>query len=82
MKEMDCVEVIVEKKKYTKEGIHQGMQGWVCHPDCVQGHWLVNFPQCGEKEDIATIAVKEEDLAIVEMMQASVNEEIAARFTE
>lgn len=82
MKEMDCVEVIVEKKKYAKEGIHQGMQGWICHPDCVQGYWLVNFPQYGEKEDIATIPVKEDDLAQIDKMQASVNEEIIARFAE
>lgn len=82
MKEMDCVEVTVEKKKYAKEGIHQGMQGWICHPDCVQGYWLVNFPQYGEKEDIATIPVKEDDLAQIDKMQASVNEEIIARFAE
>ena len=26
MKEMDCVEVIVEKKEYAEEGVHKGMQ--------------------------------------------------------
>ena len=27
MKEMDCVEVIVEKEKYAKEGVHKGCRG-------------------------------------------------------
>ncbi len=31
VKEMDCVEVIVEKEKYAKEGVHKGMQGWICY---------------------------------------------------
>ena len=30
MKEMDCVEVIVEKEEYAEEGVHKGMQGWIC----------------------------------------------------
>ena len=29
MKYLDCVEVIVEKEKYTNHGIHKGMQGIV-----------------------------------------------------
>jgi len=27
MKEFDCVEVIIEKEKYAREGVHKGMQG-------------------------------------------------------
>ena len=27
MKYLDCVEVIVEKEKYAKDGVHKGMQG-------------------------------------------------------
>ena len=54
MKEMDCVEVIVEKKEYAEEGVHKGMQGWICYDVFCDGTWLVNFPQCGEKDDIAT----------------------------
>lgn len=27
MKYLDCVEIIVEKEKYAKEGVHKGMQG-------------------------------------------------------
>ena len=77
---MDPVEVIVEKEEYTKEGVHKGMQGWITEPENIDGYWLVNFPQCGEKKDIATIPVREEDLKVVPVMHAAVNEEIKARF--
>ena len=80
MKEMDCVEMIVEKEKYTQEGVHLGMQGWICLDDCTNGYWLVNFPQYGAKRDIATISVKEEDMKIIPSMDAGVNEQIKARF--
>ena len=80
VKEMDCVEVVVEKDRYAKYGIHQGMQGWICDPRNIDESWLVNFPQCGEKRDIATIAVKEKDLKLIPVMQAAVNEEIKAQF--
>ncbi len=80
MKYMDCVEVIVEKDKYAKEGVHLGMQGWICDERNIENSWLVSFPQCGEKEDIATIPVKEKDLKSVSVMQASVNEKIKAQF--
>lgn len=80
MKMMDCVELIAEKEKYTKHGAHQGMQGWICLDDNSNGTWLVNFPQCGEKEDIAEISVKEEDLRMIPKMDASVNEKIKAQF--
>ena len=65
MKEMDCVEVIVEKEQYAKFGVHKGMQGWICFDDCSSGYWLVNFPQYGEKDDIAEISIKEEDLLLL-----------------
>ena len=77
---MDCVKVIVEKEKYAKEGVHKGMYGWICDDRNINSSWLVNFPQCGEKEDIATIDVKEEDLEVVPIMHAIVNEQIKAEF--
>ncbi len=80
MEEMDCVEVIVEKRKYAVDGIHKGMQGWICDPRNITGSWLVNFPQYGEKDDIATIAVDEKDLKLLEGMDARVNERIKAQF--
>lgn len=80
MKEMDCVEVIVEKKEYAEEGVHKGMQGWICYDVFCDGTWLVNFPQCGEKDDIATLSVREEDMKIVPVMNAILNEQIKAKF--
>lgn len=81
MKEMDCVEVAVEKEKYIKDGVHKGMQGWICDARNIDDSWLVNFPQCGKKQDIATIAVKEKDLILLSSgMDASVNERIKASF--
>lgn len=82
MKEMDCVEVIIEKEKYAKERVHEGMQGWICDPRMIGGTWLVNFPQCGEKRDIATLDIKEEDLELISVMHAILDEQIKARFEE
>lgn len=80
MEEMDNVQVIVEKEKYTKDGVHQGMYGWICYDKCCNGYWLVNFPQCGEKNDIAEISIKEEDMIVVPILDAEENERIKARF--
>ena len=80
MKYLDCVEVIVEKKEYAQDGVHKGMQGWICLEDNSHGTWLVNFPQCGEKEDIAEISINEKDLKIIPVMNAIVNEKIKAQF--
>lgn len=52
MKMMDCVEVMVEKDSYAKEGVHKGMQGVVWEKEPKDGCWVVLFPQCGDKEDI------------------------------
>ena len=82
MKMMDNVEVIVEKEEYAVDGVHKGMQGWICEEYNGSGYWLVNFPQCGEKADIAEISVKEEDLKVIPVMYAAVNEEIKARFDQ
>ena len=79
MKEMDCVEVIVEKEEYAEEGVHKGMQGWICYDVFCDGTWLVNFPQCGEKDDIATLSIREEDMKLVPVMNAILNEEIKAK---
>lgn len=80
MKEMDCVEVIVEKEEYAEEGVHKGMQGWICYDVFCDGTWLVNFPQCGEKDDIATLSIREEDMKFVPVMNAILNEQIKAKF--
>ncbi len=80
MKYLDPVEVIAEKEKYAKHGVHKGMQGWICLDDNANGTWLVNFPQCGENEDIAEISIKEEDLVVIPVMNAIVNEQIKIQF--
>ena len=78
MKEMDCVEVIVEKEKYTSWGVHKGMQGWICHDKCNDGYWLVNFPQYGAKPDIGTESIHQDDMVVIPGMDARVNERIKA----
>ncbi len=80
MKEMDAVRITVEKNEYAKEGVHKGMYGWICLEQRVQNYWLVNFPQCGEKDDIATISIHEDDMEVVPIMHAIVNEQIKAQF--
>ncbi len=78
MKEMDRAEVIVEKK-YAADGIHKGMQGWICHDRNLDGYWLVDFPQLENHADIATTPIKEEDMRQIPVMYAAVNEEIRAK---
>ncbi len=71
---MDCIEIIAEKEKYSKNGVHKGMQGWICLDDCTDGYWLVNFPQCDEKDDIAEISINEKDMKTIPAMNAEINE--------
>ena len=81
MKIMDCVEVIVEKNKYAKEGVHKGMQGVIWEAESKDGAWVVLFPQYGENEDIADLYIKEEDLRLLpDGMNAKINEQIKAQF--
>ena len=59
------------------------MQGWICLEQRVKGYWLVNFPQYGEKDDIAEISILEEDLVLLPNgMDARVNERIKAQFKD
>lgn len=43
VKEMGNEQVIAEKKKYTEEGVHKRMYGWICPDDCTNGYWLVRI---------------------------------------
>ena len=72
--------VIVEKKKYTEDGVHKGMTGWICYDKCVDGYWLVNFPQYGDKPDIATISVHELDMVKIAALNVQINEQIRKQF--
>lgn len=81
MKMMDTVEVIVEKEKYAKDGVHKGMQGWICLEESIGGTWLVNFPGCGENADIAEIPINEKDLILLpDGFNSIPNEEIKKAF--
>ena len=81
MKEMDCIEVIVEKEKYAKEGVHKGMQGWICLDDCRNGYWLVNFPGYYDEADIAEISIHEDDMKYLpKCTNPRINEEIKEKF--
>ena len=82
MNMMDRVEVITEKEKYAKEGVHKGMQGWICIEPDATATVLVNFPQRGEKADIAEISIAKEDLKRIQKMDAGVNERIKAEWGE
>ena len=82
MKYLDTVELTTEKDKYAKEGLHKGMQGWICDEEKINDSWLVNFPQYGEKDDIATLGIKETDLREIETLNATINEEIKKQFNE
>ena len=80
MKYMDTVDLIVEKDTYVKEGVHKGMQGWICDERKINDSWLVNFPQREEKEDIKTLGVKESDLKEIPVMHAIINEQIKEQY--
>ncbi len=41
MKYLDCVEVIVEKEKYAKYGVHKGMHGVIWLEESIDGTWDV-----------------------------------------
>ena len=83
MKMMDCVEIIVEKDQYAKEGVHKGMQGVIWERECRDGCWVVLFPRYGAKADIADLSVKEDDLVLLPNgMDARINEQIEAQFDQ
>lgn len=63
--ECSRVRLIAGKEKYAREGVHKGMDGWICDSRNINGQWLVCFDQYGELPDIATIPIKEEDLEVM-----------------
>ena len=66
MKEYDRVRLLVEKERYAEEGVHKGMDGWICNEQRCEGRWLVCFDQYGDLPNIATIAVKVEDMEVID----------------
>ena len=77
---MGVVAIDPKKDSYAKEGVHKGMQGIIWEDEPKDGCWVVLFPQCGDKEDIADLYMKEEDLKRIPAMSADVNEQIRAQF--
>lgn len=65
MKEYDKVELLVEKEKYASEGVHKGMNGWICDPRNINDQWLVCFDHVDELPTYPIIPVKEEDLKVI-----------------
>ena len=65
MKEYDCVEVIGEKEKYAREGVHKGMQGTILDPRNIDGQWLVFFSDPITHADTIGIPIKEKDLKVI-----------------
>ncbi|MCI8944660.1 MAG: hypothetical protein HFE33_03200 [Clostridia bacterium] len=65
MKEMDYVEVVVEKEKYAKQGVHKGMQGTILDPRNIDGCWLVVFENPITFADELFVPIKEEDLKLI-----------------
>lgn len=80
MKYLDCVEVIVEKEKYAKYGVHKGMQGVIWLEESIGGTWDVFFDLLGEHAPIGDIAIKEEDLKPIPKIDVRLNEQIKAKF--
>lgn len=65
MKELNYVEVVVEKDAYAKEGVHKGMRGTILDPRCVDGRWLVYFSDPVTCADTIGIPILEEDLKLI-----------------
>ena len=64
--EYDKVEMIVEKPKYSIEGVHKGMTGCVISSYAINNQWLVVFSEDGTGKDIAEICVDREDFKVIE----------------
>lgn len=60
-KEYDVVELVVEKERYSKHGIHKGMRGVVMEKYAINNKWLVIFSDNFGK-DIADICVDQDDI--------------------
>ena len=80
MKYLDCVEVIVEKEKYAKYGVHKGMHVVIWLEESIDGTWDVFFDLLGEHAPIGDIAIKEEDLKPIPKIDVRLNEQIKAKF--
>ena len=67
-KECDLVEVIVEKDKYTKHGVHCGDKGFIVLNEMIKNEMLVDFTGVNENGDIygEEVSININDLKLVE----------------
>ena len=67
-KECDLVEVVVEKDKYTKHGIHCGDKGFIVLNEMIKNEMLVDFTGVDENGDIygEEVSINIDDLKLVE----------------
>lgn len=67
-KECDLVEVIVEKDKYTKHGVHCGDKGFIVLNEMIKNEMLVDFTGVNENGDIygEEVSININDLNLVE----------------
>lgn len=66
VKEYDQVELIVEKSRYAKDGVHKGARGSVISSYAISDEWLILFFEQGTGKDIADITVNRKDFKIIE----------------
>lgn len=64
MNEYDRVELIVQKEKYAKKGVHKGVDGWICNSRKINGQWLVCFDHTEGEYPI--LPVLEEGLKVIQ----------------
>lgn len=66
-KECDLVEVIVEKDKYTKHGVHCGDKGFIVLNEMIKNEMLVDFTGVNENGDIygEEVSININDLNLV-----------------
>lgn len=72
-KECDLVEVVVEKDKYAKHGVHCGDKGFIVLNEMIKNEMLVDFTGVDENGDIygEEISVNVNDLKLVEKNEPS-----------
>lgn len=63
--EYDVVQLIVEKEKYAKYGVHKGAKGAVMENYCIDSEYYAIFTDYNTGYDIADISVHEDDLILL-----------------
>lgn len=64
VREYDCVELLVDRPRYAREGVHKGMRGVVMSAYSIGGEWQVIFSD-ENGFDIADVGVAEEDFRVL-----------------